>query len=422
MLRSDSMHRACVALIPSRKKIKFSVLAYTQPGDSIWLCVHSKENVRIELHTQEGQYPTWVSDETSWEHLTKGEGGASVIRYSYSRATSDGKRVVEEQLRTLKLRDSPAFGEQHDGFFRDPSLQCSSSLPFLHSYVLEDHYNATNTQLTAQLQQTQSDLRELRLELTALSRASTAQDHFEEVRREVAVLRKELLDFREMADRETKICRQDISKATTQQQLEGVRSEVGVLRQEFSDFRASAERDLRSLRRDMMDLQEYLEHVTSRIQTSNAEIGQTAQAKAMQDTSVSASTDGRFYAIPDLKGLEPATRLSAQPNVSADPHVAVAKVAHAQLDQKVISPLGFSTPPYPSDALRIALEVEREVADALKRHASSEEKRVLWRKMLLKVHPDKGGTKAAWEWLKKWEETRLKWFLGDGYYDYHEES
>mmetsp|Transcript_55651 Transcript_55651/g.172479 ORF Transcript_55651/g.172479 Transcript_55651/m.172479 type:complete len:101 (+) Transcript_55651:1852-2154(+) len=77
----------------------------------------------------------------------------------------------------------------------------------------------------------------------------------------------------------------------------------------------------------------------------------------------------------------------------------------------------FTFPPHPSEleSRKITLGVEQEILTSLHRNEPPERKAVLMKKLLLKVHPDKGGTSEATVWFEKWKEQHLKWFLGEGF-------
>merc|ERR1711933_58943 len=73
----------------------------------------------------------------------------------------------------------------------------------------------------------------------------------------------------------------------------------------------------------------------------------------------------------------------------------------------------FSSPPHPNDeeSQALSLALEKEILAALEWPV--EEKRKLIKKMPLKVHPDKGGSQLAYEWLENWKNVHLEWFLKD---------
>lgn len=77
----------------------------------------------------------------------------------------------------------------------------------------------------------------------------------------------------------------------------------------------------------------------------------------------------------------------------------------------------FTLPPHPTDeqSRAVTLQIEKDLLEALEQGASAEEKRrLVQRQLLLKAHPDNGGTFEASEWLEKWKHAHFNWFLEYG--------
>eukprot|EP00931_Biecheleriopsis_adriatica_P012881 TRINITY_DN11413_c0_g1_i2.p1 TRINITY_DN11413_c0_g1~~TRINITY_DN11413_c0_g1_i2.p1 ORF type:complete len:424 (-),score=71.12 TRINITY_DN11413_c0_g1_i2:268-1539(-) len=391
--RVKSKHNATNA--NSWNKVKFSLEAHTEPGDSIWL--HSSTK-KIELYTKTGQYPKWESGEVTWHELAGGR--SQKLSYKYIHVMKDGSELIEQQPRILEYTEVPLCGVQYDGRFRAPPApppsNYSSSIPF-NQFVLAEHYAETIQDIRTQLNDMKQDVRD-----------------FRQLRKDMKALRQEFSDFREsetykMVRLEEQVNQASICQSAQQQQI------------------TSIERDFRDLRRKLHDLHERVEHVAA-TQGSSAEVQQNDNVSKKLLAGASANDPSARCQIHDVSMAEPRDKC---PEEQLESLVSTCAEEGAQkeierkennprdtsLDQSSMSPLGFSAPLYPADAISIAKEVEQEVADALKRNATAEEKRLLWKKMLLKVHPDKGGTNKAVEWLKLWEEKHLPWFLGDGYLD-----
>jgi hypothetical protein len=76
----------------------------------------------------------------------------------------------------------------------------------------------------------------------------------------------------------------------------------------------------------------------------------------------------------------------------------------------------FKDPKHPDDprSRALTLGVEQDILDAIQRRRSTEDKKKLVNRMILKIHPDKGGTDEACHWFEEWKKGHFDWFLTVG--------